>query len=58
MNDLYSLPVSEITGPEYAIYDIEPKLGPLTGQTKCIVTGEGFKSTYSFYCKFSSDNYA
>ena len=43
--DLCQLNVSAITGPEYAIYDIKPKLGPYTGNTKCVIKGEGFKST-------------
>jgi hypothetical protein len=51
-NDLYELNVSAITGPEYAIYSITPNLGPLTGNTQCIINGEGFKSTSSFYVRF------
>jgi dynein heavy chain len=53
-NDMYQLNVSSITGPEYAIYSIEPKLGPLTGSTKCRIFGEGFKSTQTFYVRFTS----
>lgn len=51
-NDIYELNISTITGPEYAIYDINPKIGPLTGNTKCTLDGEGFKSTYNFYVRF------
>lgn len=45
LGDIYELNISKITGPEYAIYNIEPNLGPLTGKTKCTITGEGFKTT-------------
>ena len=55
LEDIYSLNVSAITGPEYAIYDIEPKLGPLTGKTSCIIKGEGFKSTQTFYVQFGTE---
>lgn len=34
MNDIWSLNVSTITGPPYAIFGIKPNLGPLTGKTK------------------------
>jgi len=42
LNDMWSLNVSTITGPPYAIFDMHPKLGPLTGKTKEVVTGDGF----------------
>lgn len=51
-NDVYQLSVGAITGPEYAVYKITPNMGPLSGNTKCIIEGEGFKSTSSFYVKF------
>lgn len=51
-NDMFQLNVGAITGPDYAIYDIEPKMGPLTGGTNCLIIGEGFKSTCTFYVKF------
>jgi dynein heavy chain len=51
-NDMLQLNVSSITGPEYAIYSIEPKLGPLTGGTECRIFGEGFKSAQTFYVRF------
>jgi dynein heavy chain len=34
-----------ITGPPYAIFSIVPKTGPLTGKTKIVITGDGFKET-------------
>jgi len=45
MGDMYSLNVSSIVGPPYAIYTIKPALGPLTGKTKVIITGDGFKDS-------------
>ena len=35
LGDIHELNISQITGPEYAIYSIEPNLGPLTGKTAC-----------------------
>jgi dynein heavy chain len=56
-NDLFQLNISAITGPEYAIYDIQPNLGPLTGNTSCCIRGEGFKSTQNFQVKFISKKF-
>lgn len=39
---MWSLNVSTITGPPYAIFDMQPKLGPLTGNTEVIIEGDGF----------------
>lgn len=43
LNDMWVLPVGAITGPPYAIFDIKPNIGPLTGKTKIIINGAGFK---------------
>ena len=43
LNDLYSLNVSKITGPPYAITDIVPNLGQLSGNVPVIIKGVGFK---------------
>ena len=43
LDDMYSLNVSTVTGPPYAIFSIIPSLGPLTGKTKVQIIGEGFK---------------
>ena len=43
LGDVHALSVSLITGPPYAIYGIKPQLGPLTGKTKVIINGDGFK---------------
>ena len=46
MNDMWMLPVGNITGPPYAIDYIKPKVGPLTGKTKLSIYGAGFKESY------------
>ena len=53
LNDLWCLPVGNITGPPYAINTIKPKLGPLTGKTKITITGKGFRDD-KITVKFSS----
>ena len=45
LSDMYALKVNMITGPPYAIYSLEPKMGPLTGKTRIKITGDGFKET-------------
>lgn len=52
MSDLYEINISKVTGPSYAIYDIEPKLGPYTGGTQCLITGEGFLAHQTYYVSF------
>jgi len=52
--DLWSLNVSQIVGPPYAITDIYPNKGPLTGNTKVKVGGVGFEDVNNiklvFHC--------
>lgn len=43
-NDVYSLNVSKIVGPAYAITSSEPNLGQLTGKTPIQITGQGFNN--------------
>lgn len=52
LGDMWSLNVSTITGPPYAIFSIKPFLGPLTGKTKAVVKGEGFKNSQNIAVKF------
>jgi dynein heavy chain len=52
LSDMWSLNVSMITGPPYAIFSIKPALGPLTGKTKSVIKGEGFKNTQNIAVKF------
>lgn len=42
--DLFVCKVGEVVGPPYSIVSINPDMGPITGNTKCIITGVGFKS--------------
>jgi dynein heavy chain len=57
LNDMWSLNVSSITGPPYAIFSIEPMLGPITGRTKVTITGEGFKNSGNINVKFTSGKF-
>ena len=57
MNDVHELNISSITGPQYAIYDIEPKLGPYTGNTNCVITGEGFVPNRTYVVEFNAGKY-
>lgn len=52
LGDVVALNVSSITGPSYAIYSISPPLGPLTGKTRIVIKGEGFKDTHNIAVKF------
>jgi hypothetical protein len=42
LNDLYALNVSKIVGPLYAITDIVPNLGQLSGNVQVSIKGVGF----------------
>jgi dynein heavy chain, axonemal len=55
---MWSLNVSSITGPPYAIFAIKPNLGPLTGKTKVEIVGEGFKNNPNISVKFYSGKQA
>lgn len=44
LNDLYTLDVSKIVGPSYAITSIDPPLGQISGGVPITITGVGFKS--------------
>jgi dynein heavy chain len=46
MNDMWMLPVGNITGPPYAITNIKPTVGPVTGKTKLSIFGAGFNEKY------------
>jgi len=43
LNDLYSLNVSKITGPPYAVTEVVPALGQLSGNVPVTLKGVGFK---------------
>lgn len=42
-NDLYTLNISKIVGPDYAVTSSEPCLGQVSGGTKLRIQGQGFK---------------
>ena len=43
-DDVWSIDVSAIIGPPYAVYSVSPALGPVSGKTKIQISGEGFQS--------------
>lgn len=43
LNDFYALAVNKIVGPSYAITEIDPPLGQLTGGVPVNIKGQGFK---------------
>jgi dynein heavy chain len=43
LNDMYALAVNKIVGPSYAITEIDPPLGQLTGGVPVVIKGCGFK---------------
>lgn len=45
--DLYVCKVGEVVGPPYSIDSISPGFGPITGGTRCTITGIGFSSSGS-----------
>ena len=53
MNDIYTLNVSQIVGPPYAIAAIIPNLGQLSGNTEVRITGIGFRDTSSINIRFT-----
>lgn len=52
LNDLWSLNVSTIVGPPYAITEIIPALGQLSGNTNVTIKGVGFKDTSNIQVRF------
>jgi dynein heavy chain len=42
--DTFLCKVGEVVGPPYSIVSVSPNQGPITGGTKCTITGVGFKS--------------
>jgi dynein heavy chain, axonemal len=53
LNDIYTLNVSTIVGPPYAISEIIPKLGQLSGGTHVVIRGIGFKETSAINIRFT-----
>jgi hypothetical protein len=42
---IYALPVNKIVGPPYAITDVDPPLGQLSGNVPITIKGVGFKDS-------------
>lgn len=42
-SDLHALNVQKIVGPDYAVTNIDPPLGQLTGNVQVTITGQGFR---------------
>ena len=42
--------VADVVGPPYAIETITPTMGPITGMTRCTISGVGFKSSGTVEC--------
>lgn len=58
LDDIYELNISKITGPSYAIYNMKPTIGPYTGGTSCLITGEGFFPNRSYNVNFRAGKYS
>eukprot|EP01038_Epipyxis_sp_PR26KG_P005447 gene5447-7540_t len=53
--DLYTLDVGNIVGPPYAITDMFPKMGPVTGGTEIIIHGIDFTNTTNVVVRFGNN---
>ncbi|KRW98533.1 P-loop containing nucleoside triphosphate hydrolase [Pseudocohnilembus persalinus] len=53
LSDVWSLNVGSITGPPYALFEIKPKQGPLTGKKKIKLFGDGFKKSENIVIRFA-----
>ncbi|PHJ17432.1 dynein heavy chain family protein, partial [Cystoisospora suis] len=54
LDDVWSLNVSSIVGPPYAVTSITPKLGPVTGNTKVLLNGAGFTDSGVITVRFQT----
>jgi dynein heavy chain len=45
LDDIYALAVSKVVGPSYAITDVDPPLGQLSGNVPITIKGVGFKDS-------------
>lgn len=52
--DMYTLDVGSVVGPPYAIMNIDPKMGPITGGTHLTVIGIDFINTPAVVVRFST----
>lgn len=54
LNDVYSLDVGNIVGPPYAITDMYPTIGPITGGTEVTIVGIDFINTTNIIVRFGN----
>jgi len=52
-NDVHVLDVAPIVGPPYAITELEPRCGPVTGGTRLVIKGLGFDTRVPATCRFT-----
>lgn len=53
-SDLYSLDVGDVVGPPYAITDMVPSMGPITGSTPITIYGIDFVNTSDVIVRFGN----
>ncbi|KAJ8610166.1 hypothetical protein CTAYLR_008741 [Chrysophaeum taylorii] len=58
LDDLYALDVSLVVGPPYAVTDVHPATGPVTGGTVLEITGYDFVETQDVTVRFASSDRA
>lgn len=54
LGDMYSLDVGNIVGPPYAITDMYPNMGPVTGGTDITIVGIDFTNTTNIVVRFGN----
>ena len=54
LGDVFTLDVAHVVGPPYAIMDLHPSIGPVTGSTPLQITGIDFVNTKDVIVRFSS----
>ena len=54
LGDVFTLDVAHVVGPPYAIMDLHPTIGPVTGSTSLQITGIDFVNTKDVIVRFSS----
>lgn len=54
LDDIYSLDVGNIVGPPYAITDMYPNMGPVTGGTDVTIIGIDFINTTNIVVRFGN----
>jgi dynein heavy chain len=53
LRDLVTLEVAGIVGPPYALTELEPNMGPITGHTPLVIRGLNFVETSQVQVKFT-----